>query len=89
MDLSGYDLRAYGLNMEAEEFCTVAFLEFSRRYIISVEDLLFQPKEARNFCNWFRHEYDCKGLPDELILRAAMHRRNNPLDASTWIKPND
>jgi len=46
----------------------------------SVDELLLHPREEMEYCSVVRRKLECHDLPDELILRCALHRRKHPGD---------
>jgi hypothetical protein len=78
MARANFDPRAFGVDMDAEQFCETMSLEFSGSYQFSFDELLLRPREAIHFCETVRRKHGCLDVPDDIILRAVMRRRKNP-----------
>lgn len=72
----------FGIDMTLDSFIDQMVGDFNSyvRGQLSVDELLLRPRAALNFCDIVRATHGYFDLPDDIILRAVMRRRKNPID---------
>ncbi len=81
MGRAAFDLTAYGVSMDREQFMDAMVDAFNATFFgdKSLDEMLLRPSEALAFCNLVRfNDRRFIDVPDEVILRSIMIRRKNP-----------
>jgi hypothetical protein len=72
-------LADYGIDLEPAAYVDeLAELMANLYPAFSVDELLVRPREALRYCDAARQRFQCYDLPDDLILRPLLSRREQP-----------
>lgn len=77
MSRESFNPRDFGIEMKMSEVVDRLvndFGEFTRGQI-TLDELLFRPVQAQDFCNQVKRKNGWYDLPDDIILRSIMNRR--------------
>ncbi len=81
MKRGAFDPRDFGVEMDREDFIDEmvnCFNDFVKGEL-SIDELLLHPEMALQFCNETKARTLWFSLPNDIILRAIMIRRKNPV----------